>query len=94
MNIQSKYDGGEKIWFFENFREPKFYEGTISRIERWDSTSGWKYYIEHITPEGIVSKHIVDEDNIFDTKKQITDNLFEANGKLADPEEGEGSAED
>lgn len=90
MEITSKYDGNEKIWFFEDFSVPKFYEGTIVRIERWDAASGWKYYIEHITPDGILTKHIVDESRIYDTKKQITDSLFEPNGELAPEGESEG----
>lgn len=84
MNIQSKYDGGEKIWFFENYNFPRFLEGTIVRIERWDSMGGWKYYVEHITPEGVLTKHIVDEGYIYDTKKQISDSIFEPNGTLVE----------
>ena len=80
MKIQSKYNGGEKIWFFEP-GQVKFFEGTITDVQSWDKWGGFHYEIKHLDAEGQEMLYNVEENKLYDSKEQILDTLFVADGQ-------------
>ena len=80
MKIQSKYNGGEKIWFFEP-GQVKFFEGTITDVQSWDKWGGFRYEIKHVYADGHEMLHNIEEKNLYDSKEQILETLFVADGE-------------
>ena len=79
MKITSKFNEGDTVWFFEQ-GQVKFMEGTISSINSWDKWSGFRYEIQHVSPNGDQMMYNPEEKNIFASKNEILSNLFEENG--------------
>lgn len=83
MEITSKFNEGDSVWFFEPMKV-KFMEGTIDAVNSWDKWSGFRYEIRHINPEGVQMSYNIEEKNIFTSKNDVLDGLFEENGTLAE----------
>lgn len=83
MKITSKFNEGDAVWFFEPMKV-KFMEGTISAVNSWDKWSGFRYEIQHINPEGSQMSYNIEEKNIFTSKNEVLDGLFEENGTLVE----------
>jgi len=84
MEITSKFNEGDAVWFFESMKV-KFMEGTISTVNSWDKWSGFHYEIQHINPEGMQMTYNIEEKNVFASKNDVLNGLFEENGTLVKP---------
>lgn len=82
MKIQSKYNGGELVWFFEQ-GQVKFFEGTISEVQSWDKWTGFRYEVKHVNKDGQEMTYNVEESKLYTSKEEILETLFEANGVKA-----------
>lgn len=79
MKITSKFNEGDTVWFFEQGRV-KFMEGVINAINSWDKWGGFRYEIKHINSDGNQQMYNAEEKNMFTSKNEVLENLFEENG--------------
>ena len=82
MTLKSKYENNEKVWFI--LRNPifKVCEGIIRYVFEWNNDTGFNYSIEHINKDGELIEYFIRESDIYYTKEEILENLFEENGEL------------
>ena len=74
MKLQTKFNEGDKVWYFNSMRN-KFYEGTIKSVNNWDKWAGFRYEIEHISMMGKFTDTI-EEGKIFVSKQEILNTCF------------------
>lgn len=79
MKITSKFNEGDTVWFFEQGRV-KFMEGVINAINSWDKWGGFRYEIQHVNSDGNQQMYNAEEKNMFTSKNEVLENLFEENG--------------
>jgi len=79
MKITSKFNEGDTVWFFDQ-GQVKFMEGVINAINHWDKWSGFHYEIQHVNPNGNQQMYNAEEKNMFTSKNEVLENLFEENG--------------
>lgn len=83
MRLDSKVNANDNVWFFVlNDDKTKFFEGTVQKVMSWDDTFGFRYLIDHINPNGELKTYEVQEKNVYKSKSEITNSVFEPNGTL------------
>lgn len=93
MKLTSKFDKGQTVWFFNNIgggaenSGAKFLEGTINEVQSWDQWVGFRYNVSHINANGSTMSYMAEERNMYKTKEEVLENLFEENGTPATPVE-------
>ncbi len=89
MKLTSKFDKGQVIWFFNNMggdnNRAKFLEGTITEVQSWDQWSGFRYNVTHIDANGASMSYNAEEKNMYKSKEEVLENLFEENGTVPTP---------
>ena len=88
MKLTVKFNVGDNVWFFEQ-NQVKFFEGTINDVQSWDKWSGFRYDVQHISPNGEQMSFNIEEKNLYASKNEILTNLFEENGTAQTPTQGD-----
>lgn len=73
MKLESKFDVNDKVWFY-NDSDSKFYEGTVTAVNNWDSWSGFRYEVKHEGSQTV--NNSVQENKLFASKNEILENCF------------------
>jgi len=90
MNLISKYKKGDVVWFFTNMINIRCLEGQILDVAYWSKSDGFSYDIVHYDSNGTYGSFTVREAEIFSSKEEILNTIFEENGIPADTEENTG----
>ena len=79
MTLESKFSENDVVWFFEP-NSVKFMEGTVTSVHSWDKWMSFRYEIRHYNQEGVPMTYNIEEKNIFLTKEEVLNGLFEEDG--------------
>lgn len=74
MTLTSKFDIGDKVWFF-NGDDAKFYEGTVDNIVFWNLGVGFSYNISHNTKNDTLY-YTIDEPKIYSSREEVLERGF------------------
>jgi len=55
----SKFNKSDHVWFYNDWHGPKFLEGTINVVHRWENGLGIFYLVNHINQDGTTSEYEV-----------------------------------
>jgi len=72
MQLISKYEIGDKVWFYHN---QKYYEGIITDIDNWNKINNFTYLVEHNSINERFVLYIMEND-IYLNKESIPENIF------------------
>ena len=81
----SKFNKNDHVWFYNDWYGPKFLEGTINVVHRWQNGLGIFYLVHHINQDGTTSEYEVHENDIYFTKEDAGTAIFEENGTPVEP---------
>lgn len=74
MTLTSKFDIGDKIWFF-NADNAKFYEGTVDNIVFWNLGVGFSYNVSHNTKSETLF-FTIEEPKMYASREEVLEQGF------------------
>ena len=79
----SKFEANENVWFYNDWEGPRFLEGVITSVARWENGNGIFYAINHINAAGEPYDYDVNEKDIYRTQAEVGEAIFVSNGTPA-----------